>query len=177
MNDEIWKAIKGYEGLYEISNLGRVRSLYKKGKILSTETDKKGYLKLKLSKNRNRQFYLISRLVAEAFIPNPDNKPEVDHINTNPSDNRAENLRWVTHKENCSNPLTQKHYLNRKGSFTTYTKTPIVQYSTFDNQPIAWWNSLLACSKFTGITPPTICCNLKGKTKTVCNREFYFKYQ
>lgn len=99
---EEWKSLE-FKGLpnYSVSNLGRVWN-HKSGKIWLGSKDRGGYMKL--------GNYCIHRLVAEAFIPNPENKPCVDHINTDRSDNRAENLRWVSHKENNENPLTRKHY-------------------------------------------------------------------
>lgn len=104
---EIWKDIKGYEGLYQVSNLGRIRSLPRiiEGKILKACTEHKrgGYQSIRLSKNSEMKCFKIHRLVAEAFIENPENKLEVDHINTIKTDNRVENLRWTTHKENCNN--------------------------------------------------------------------------
>ena len=102
---EIWKEIKGYEGLYEVSSEGRVNSLGRKPGIMRPGTSK-GYLKVGLTKDGIRSMFRVHRLVAEAFIPNPDNKPEVDHINGDRKDNRAENLRWMTHKENNNNPVT-----------------------------------------------------------------------
>ena len=123
MEEEIWKPIKGYEGLYEISNLGRVKSLNYKGtgkeKILKNTENSKGYLMVCLTKNGKQKLFKIHRLVAEAFIPNPENKPCIDHINTIKNDNRVENLRWVTNEENNNNPLTKKkrneNYANFKG--------------------------------------------------------------
>ena len=110
---EIWKDIEGYEGLYKISNLGRVKSLnYNntgKERILKLGGNRGNYPQVELGKNGERRTCLVHRLVAEAFIPNPDNKPCVDHINTIKTDNRVENLRWVTRKENANNPLTKKH--------------------------------------------------------------------
>lgn len=107
---EIWKDIPGYEGLYQVSNMGRVRSLgrtiiYKdgqkhfyKGKILSPGNGSTGYLHVRLgSKGREAG---IHRLVAEAFIPNPDGKIDVNHINGVKSDNRVNNLEWCTRAEN-----------------------------------------------------------------------------
>ena len=112
MGEEVWKPIKGYEGLYEISNLGRVKSLnYKgsgKGKILKNIEHSNGYLIVGLAKNGKRKQFYVHKLVAEAFIPNPENKPEVDHINTIRDDNKVENLCWVTKKENMNNPLTKE---------------------------------------------------------------------
>lgn len=112
MKEEVWRPIKDYEGLYEISNLGRVKSLNynhtKKEKILKNVENGKGYLMVCLTKNGKHKLFLVHRLVAEAFIPNPENKPCVDHINTIKNDNRVENLRWVTCEENSNNPLTKK---------------------------------------------------------------------
>ena len=110
---EIWKDIKKFEGIYQVSNLGNIKSLNnnktKKEKILKLNKDKKGYLYVDLYKNNKSKRFVVHRLVAEAFIPNPENKPCIDHINTIRDDNRVENLRWVTYKENCNNPLTRKH--------------------------------------------------------------------
>ena len=86
---------------YYISNLGRVKN--KHGRILTLQLNDKGYLRVCLQINGKSKWYRVSRLVAEAFIPNPENKPEVDHINRNRADNRAENLRWVTRLENMNN--------------------------------------------------------------------------
>lgn len=106
--EEIWKDIKDYEGLYQVSNLGNVKSLPRqgtKGGLLKlTERQdkkhKKNYLRAALTKNGKTKWYTVSRLVAEAFIPNPDNLPEVDHINNNEVDNRVENLQWISKKDN-----------------------------------------------------------------------------
>lgn len=123
MEEEVWKPIKDYEGLYEISNLGRVKSLNYggtgKGKVLKNIERSNGYLGVRLTKNGKTKAFKVHRLVAEAFIPNPEDKPCVDHINTIKNDNRVENLRWATHKENMNNPLTKKkmseNYANFKG--------------------------------------------------------------
>lgn len=101
-----WKDIVGYEGLYKISNDGQVYSLIS-NKYLKFRFVKDGYYGISLFKKS----FLIHRLVAQAFIPNPHNKLCIDHINTIRTDNRVENLRWCTHKENCNNPLT-KHKLS-----------------------------------------------------------------
>ena len=112
--EEEWRPIKNYEGLYEISNLGRVKSLnYRrtgKENVLKPRKQKKGgYLQIILCKNGMKKMVSVHRLVAEAFIPNPDNKPCIDHINTIRDDNRVENLRWTTYEENMNNELTKEH--------------------------------------------------------------------
>ena len=111
---ETWKSVVGFEGLYEVSNLGNVRSVQfhgkKRVKELSQTSDKLGYRRVKLRKwdESVAGSFQVHRLVAEAFIPNPDNKPQVDHIDTNPSNNNVDNLRWVTSLENQQNPITIK---------------------------------------------------------------------
>lgn len=108
---EIWKDIEGYEGLYQVSNYGRIQSKkYGKEKVLYQYLTTKGYLLTALSKNGKVCRKLTHRLVAEAFIPNPQNKPFIDHINGNKTDNRVENLRWVTAQENTHNPITYKKF-------------------------------------------------------------------
>ncbi len=108
--EEIWKDINGYEGLYQISNLGRVKSLkdnrgnYRE-KILSLKPSEDGYKRIHLFKNKEKECFYIHRLVAEAFIPNPDNLPEVNHKIDDfehRSDNRVENLEWCTHDYNVN---------------------------------------------------------------------------
>lgn len=90
--------------MYLISSTGQVYSL-KRNRLLTPQLNKAGYYHLRLDKKNE----MVHTLVAKAFIPNPDNKPCVDHINTNTTDNRVENLRWVTVKENLNNPLTRVH--------------------------------------------------------------------
>lgn len=114
MDGETWKDVVGYEGLYEVSSYGRVKSLNYKGckgkvRILKQTFDGNGYLIVGLKKDGKMKTNLIHRLVAQTFIENKENKPCVDHINTIKADNRVENLRFVTHKENNNNPLTRKH--------------------------------------------------------------------
>lgn len=107
----LWKRVKGYEALYLVSTKGEVKSL-RKNKKLKLLNMSNGYLKVCLYKDNKMSNILVHRLVAEAFIPNPENKPLVDHINTNRKDNNVKNLRWVTNKENSNNPLSIEN--NRK---------------------------------------------------------------
>lgn len=96
---EFWKDIKGYEGLYQVSNIGQVKSL-RRNKILKPAPDDKGYLTVGLHKNKKQKTFRIHRLVAEAFLPNEEELPEVDHINRDRADNRVCNLQWISHIEN-----------------------------------------------------------------------------
>ena len=104
---EIWKDIKGYEGEYLVSNTGKVKSIKKRFGTLNQETILKpatiwtGYLRVGLVKDKKPKSIFVHRLVAQAFIPNPENKPIINHINGDRTDNRVENLEWCTQKENC----------------------------------------------------------------------------
>lgn len=100
--NEVWKDVVGYEGLYRISNKGTVCRLYKNGKVnFMTPRILNGYWRVKLCNGNTQKEYFLHRLIAQAFIPNPDNKPEINHINGIKTDNRIENLEWVTRSENA----------------------------------------------------------------------------
>ena len=98
-----WFALADSDG-YFINRQGEIKGKHKNGtKILKQMTNRKGYLFVEMRVNGERKHGTIHRLLAQTFIPNPDEKPQVDHINRNPQDNRLENLRWVTGSENCEN--------------------------------------------------------------------------
>lgn len=109
---EEWRDVVGYKGLYMVSRKGRVKSLnyHRTGKeqILKPGDNGHGYLKVDLYKNGKPKTSRVNRLVLEAFVPNPEGKPEVDHINGDRTDNRVENLRWVTSRENMENGPSKK---------------------------------------------------------------------
>lgn len=173
--EEIWKDIKGYEGLYQVSNMGRVKSLERidnsnhpvKEKILTQKIEKGGYLRVHLRTPQSNKNILVHRLVALSFIPNPENKPEVDHINTIRSDNRVENLRWVTTKENCNNPITIKNMqiANTGENNPMYGKIgkdhhkskPVLQF-TLDGDFIKIWESTNIASKHIGVKSSVASC-------------------
>ena len=127
---ELWEHIdhKAPEGIYQISNMGRVKNAAT-GQIISQQIKKKrrdkggGYacVKLSVGNKRNGKGYAVHRLVALAFIPNPENKPYVDHINRDSLDNNVENLRWCTAKENAANQGPSKGR-KHKGVYKRVTK-------------------------------------------------------
>lgn len=104
----MWVDVKGYESEYQISDEGHVRSKYNDYTLKKGFTNNNGYLMIDLYKDGKRKKYLMHRLVAQTFIPNPENKPEIDHIDGNRQNNAVENLRWCTRKENCNNHITLK---------------------------------------------------------------------
>ena len=112
--NEQWLPIKGYEGLYEVSDHGRIRSLdyRRKGitQILRTHARLGNYVKIGLRKDGKRRYHRVHRLVAFAFLPQPqEGQTQVEHINCDKRDNRVENLRWTSPKGNMANPLTRYH--------------------------------------------------------------------
>ena len=129
---EIWKEIKGYEGRYQISSLGRVKSLNynKTGKedILSPGNIR-GYLHVRLSKEGKSKPFQVHRLVALHFIPNPNNYPEVNHKDENKQNNTVDNLEWCDRKYNCNyGTRTQRSSESRKGcTHTENSKRKISQ--------------------------------------------------
>ena len=170
---EIWKSLDfmGYPN-YEVSTLGRVKSLsyHQTGeeRILSLVTHK-GYLRICLWSNNKGKHHFIHRLVAQAFIPNPQNKKEIDHIDTNPLNNRVENLRWVTRKENSNNPLTRKHITEKqigdKGSMwgkfgKLHPRFKIVIQLTLEGEYVNTWYGVREAGRILKIKASSIsaCC-------------------
>ena len=138
--NRIWKTIEEYPN-YMVNNIGEVKRKegldsaghYRREKMLSPKMDKDGYYEYSLCKDGKMKCFRAHRLVAEAFIPNPDNKPCIDHINCVRSDNRVENLRWATNQENHNNPLS---LINHKNA----SSIPIIQY-TKDGKMLRKWES------------------------------------
>lgn len=95
----MWKDVKGFEGLYQISDMAEIRRVGT-NRLLKLHKSKVGYLSIALCKDGKKHYLWVHRLLAQAFIPNPENKPQVNHINGNKSDCRIENLEWVSISEN-----------------------------------------------------------------------------
>ena len=126
---EVWKTIEGFEGRYEVSNIGRIRSfmtntgaIREKPLILCQKIDKYGYLVVGLNKNGKKNFRAVHRLVALAFIPNTGNLPQINHKNEDKQDNRVENLEWCTvsynnnygtHSKRISNSMKNNPKISR----------------------------------------------------------------
>lgn len=128
---EIWKDVEGYEGLYQVSNLGNVRSLdrytyrayrggkcgyhFYPGKTLKLTTEKDGYKTTTLYINGKGKIHKVHRLVASVFIDNPESKEFVNHKDGNKANNRVDNLEWVTAKENCVHAIENGLYIHPEG--------------------------------------------------------------
>lgn len=146
---EIWKPKKDYEGLYEVSNFGRVKSLgngnsnNSKERILKQYTIRNGYLHVYLQK-RKTEFFLVHRLVAETFLPNPNNLPEVNHKDENKENNRVDNLEWCTHEYNI-NYGTHNERIAKANTNGKCSKR-VLQF-TLDGEFIREWSSTAECGR------------------------------
>ena len=170
MNTCEWKPTHIFPNEYLVSDDGKVMSI-RSGRILKPTTDKDGYLYYVLCVNGNRKTIKAHRLVAMAFIDNPHNKPAIDHINGNKTDNRVKNLRWVTNKENTNNPITLKKVIRRGkerlplmykysakrnfGRIKTIVLKDGVKVGSFPSQKLA--------SEFTGVSPGRVSMCIAGK--------------
>lgn len=197
MNREIWKPIEGY-AYYLISNLGRVKSVERthttnnrwgkidrvvKERILKQTKVSGGYLRVVLCKNGICKTFLVHRLVAQAFIPNPNNLPEINHRDENKQNNCIDNLEWCTYKYNSNygtskKRISEKHkgkILNpeHKRKIANSKSISIVQYDKHMNV-IAIWTSSKEVEKLTGINAGNISKACKGKRKTAGG--FVWKY-
>lgn len=173
---EEWRAVVGYEGLYEVSSFGRVRSIDRvithnnkkgmksyrqlKGKTLKLGKDGHGYNHVNLGKNGVNKFKSVHRMVAEAFIPKIDGKNYVNHIDSNPLNNKVENLEWCTSSENNIHGW-------RSGSRIATNAKKVNMY-TKDMDFIKTFNSIAEAGRCTGICENDIraCCNKPDKCKS-----------
>ena len=176
---EVWKPIKGYEGIYEVSDLGRVRSLPRpktsrnasgeytfttKPKILRTFTQRGGYQRVSLGKGKNKKAFMVHRLVGMAFVPGYREGLFINHKDENPHNNRADNLEWVTTAENN---IYGNHIKNSQ-------RHVAVEQLTIDGQFIQRFNSIIDAAEATGCRATSIqnCC--VGRYKSSCG--YRWKY-
>lgn len=174
---EIWKPVSGYEGLYEVSGCGKVKSLlHNQEKILKPNFQEKGYLSVELYKEKKRKRFLIHRIVAEAFIPNIENKPQVNHIDENKSNNSVENLEWVTEKQNINHGTRTKRqiehtdYTTQKRKEIAYANSqkaciPVIQFNKNGNK-IKEFNSASSAKRVLNINASHISETCKGKRQS-----------
>ncbi|MBI6042188.1 NUMOD4 domain-containing protein [Clostridium perfringens] len=167
---EIWKDIEGYEGLYQVSNMGRVKSLnYNrtgKERLMKLSLKSTGYLIVKLCKEGKEKKYLIHRLVAIAFLDNPQGLPEVNHKDEDKTNNNADNLEWCNGEYNSN-------YGTRNQRVAEKLSKPVMGINVI-NGYIVKFPSTREAERVTGFNSSSIskCCN--GKQKTC--RDYHFKY-
>jgi hypothetical protein len=141
IDGEIWKPIKGFDDIYYVSNKGRIKNIIS-NKLMSTFIVG-NYYKVSLKAIP----YFVHKLVAIAFIPNPDNKQCVDHIDTNTFNNNIENLKWATIKENNNNPITVSKQVNRLRSYNVDRKIKVIKFKYKDYNNTEIFDSVLNAAK------------------------------
>lgn len=177
---EIWKTVPDFPN-YEVSNCGNVRSKDRvsersgndaklKGMLLKTSVIKGGYHRVVLysgSRNEHKQFG-VHRLVAQMFIPNPDNFPCVNHKDENPNNNHVDNLEWCTHKYNSNYGTAIKRMVEHQDmKAKSEIKSPVIIQCDLEGNPLKFWRSAAECSRQTGINAAHILSCSIGKRKTI----------
>jgi hypothetical protein len=178
---EVWKDIENFEGIYQISNFGRVKSL---DRVIDTRNGKstikgvivnpcgKPYLFVYLSKNNKSKYHAIHRLVAQAFIPNLENKPQVNHIDGDKTNNVVSNLEWVTQSENMLHAYRIGLEKPRAGSSNGWSK--VKMKIIMPNGEEMLFNSVTECAEFAGIGTRRVR-QLRNKRK-ISEKGYRFEY-
>ena len=174
--EEIWKDIKGYEGLYQISNMGRVKRLAGKGckqeRILKAKKDNSGYLLVHLYKDGKSKYYLVHRLVAQAFLENQDNLPEVNHKDEDKQNNCMENLEYCSRSYNMTYNGRAKKVAEKNINNSRKSK-PVIGINKVSGL-ILEFSSINEASRQTSISLGGICECCKGKRKSI--KGYYWLY-
>ena len=166
---EEWRPVVGYEGRYEVSSLGRIRRV----KIIIPSKKKHGYMQVSLvDGNGVRKSLRLHRIVAEAFLPNPDGKPQVNHRDEDPENNRADNLEWATAEENTNYGSRTARAAAKNGS-----KTPVLQIDPKTLKVVAEYPGQSVAARETGISLASINACLRGKQQHAGGYLWEYKYK
>lgn len=189
---EQWKYVKGFEGIYHVSSCGRVRSLDRAkkrdfsgrrvdGRIMTASLNKKGYLTVHLSKDTKERRIPVHRLVAQAFIPNPDAKEQVNHIDGDKQNNNVGNLEWVTNEENMAHAIAHglinispmldaSHRIKSWEAATAACKKKVIRSDG------VIFDSVKEAAESIGVAHGAVSMNINGKTKFCQGYKFsYYK--
>jgi hypothetical protein len=180
--EEIWKDIENYEGFYQVSNHGRIRSTiyknqygeFKRIKQLKLRKSLNGYMTVGLVKDRTVCQNTVHRLVAQAFIPNQLNKPHINHIDCNKLNNKANNLEWCTRSENMQH-ASKNGLLKFNYGCDHYKSRKIIQYD-MNNNKIKEWECIADASKELGLSQSNICQCCLGKNNHKSVGKFIWRY-
>ena len=180
---EIWKDIKGYEGLYQVSNLGRVKSFPRRGThvkeihILKPAKDGKGYYMVHLSKNNKKHMKRIHRLVAETFIPNPNNLPQVNHIDGNKANNISSNLEFCTNEYNMQQAwkLGLRDDVYKKGK--DHQRSVVVNQFDLQGNFIKKWYCVRDIERQLGFDNRNICACCRKKRPTAYGYKWEYEIE
>lgn len=170
---EEWKVIEGTYGLLEVSSEGRIKSNMRDGRILKQQSDKKGYCRVRVTVKREQKSFKVHRLVASAFVPNPKGLPQVNHIDGNKQNNRADNLEWVSNMQNARHALESglwENVLSASCRTNEARKTPIVSVDCKTGETKRF-ESVSAAERFYGSRH--ISDVLKGKRSKAAGHRFY----
>lgn len=173
MQHEVWKDINGFEGSYQISNFGNIKSLKHRGVIrdkILIPSLVRGYLYISLClKNGGRKTYKVHRLVAESFIPNSENKPQVNHKDGNKLNNRLDNLEWATSRENNNHALKNGLRVHKKGKDCHLFGSGINSKLVLDTSTGIFYDSAKEASNCFGIKQSTMRAMLNGSYRNKTN--------
>lgn len=180
MQEEIWKDIKNYEGLYQVSNLGNVRSIPRQGAhktlhILKPGRTRKNYLQVSLTKNSIQKPFRVHRLVAIAFIPNPNSYPQVNHIDGNKQNNCVENLEWCTNEYNMKESwrLGLRDNIYKKGKENS--RSVIINQYNFQGEFVKKWYCVRDIERELNFDNRNICACARHKRKSAYG--FIWRYE
>ena len=181
MIEEIWKDIAGYEGKYQVSNLGRVRSLPRtfldvnrrkqmfRGRVLKQMMRKNGYMVVTFYESGKFHQMMVHRLVADAFIPNPNNLPLINHKDEDKTNNRVDNLEWCSAQYN--NTYNNIHYRSKE------KRRKAVIQMTLDDEFVAEYESVSEAARQTGFRSSSISAACRGEKKTKQSYGFHWKFK